>query len=340
METRIFKINDITSGKDKIKEAGHIIRNGGVVVFPTETVYGIGANALDSEAVKKIFKAKNRPADNPLIVHITKTEDIYDLAENFPERARILTEAFWPGPLTVILPKKECVPDITSAGLSSVAVRMPRHEIARALINFSGVPIAAPSANISGKPSPTSGVHVVNDMLGRVDAIIEAGSCEVGVESTVLSLLDEVPVLLRPGAVTKADIESLIGEIKVHGGGNATEKVISPGMKYRHYAPEASAVLVHAGSEKFKEFALKHKETGTFFMAFNEDAENFSADFISYGSGDNPASQAKNLFSALRLLDIKKAKKVYIRLSPNNNDIGAAVYNRLLRAAQFNEIYL
>ncbi len=244
METLILKIDPNNPDMNKIKLAATVIRNGGLVAFPTETVYGLGANALDDEAVQKIFIAKNRPIDNPVIVHIANIDDLYMLAEKIPEEALKLASRFWPGPLTLLLKKSELVPDITTANLDTVAIRMPNHPIALALIKESEVPIAAPSANLSGRPSPTTAEHVIRDLNGKIDVIIDGGDVTFGVESTVLDLTSEPPYILRPGPVTIEEIKTVIKNVEVHPVAKAEkpiETVIakSPGVKYRHYAPLA-----------------------------------------------------------------------------------------------------
>jgi len=230
---------------DEIKKASHIIISGGTVAFPTETVYGLGANALDSEAVAKIFRAKGRPADNPLIVHISSREMLNMVAKDIPAMAFELMDAFWPGALTIVLKRKNGVPDITTGGLDTVAVRMPDHEIALSLISEAGVPIAAPSANISGRPSPTKAEHVIKDMEGRIDAVIAGDECRLGVESTVIDLTVTPPALLRPGGQNIEEIIKIIGEVNV-----SEESVKSPGMRYTHYSPRTKLILVEGETNR------------------------------------------------------------------------------------------
>ncbi|HRT83003.1 MAG TPA: L-threonylcarbamoyladenylate synthase, partial [Oscillospiraceae bacterium] len=243
MQTEYLPINS-TNDRGPIKKAAQIIKSGGLLALPTETVYGLAANALDKKAVSKIFKAKGRPEDNPLIVHICKVKDLYNLAEDVDERVPALAQTFWPGPLTLVLKKKNIVPDNVSGGLDTVAVRMPNHPVALAIIEEAGLPLAAPSANASGSPSPTCALHVAHDMDGKIDAIVDSGDSEVGLESTVLSLAGERPVILRPGAVTREQLEAVIGGVDFAPaifeslGENAP--VQSPGMKYRHYAPQVA----------------------------------------------------------------------------------------------------
>ena len=327
-----------TSEKD-ISAAAEIIRGGGLVAFPTETVYGLGANALDGEAVKKIFAAKGRPSDNPLIVHVAEKGDIAPLVEEITEQAQALIDAFFPAPLTIILKKSKIIPDETSGGLDTVAIRMPENETARALIKAAGVPVAAPSANTSGLPSPTKAKYVIDDMLGKIDAIIEGGDCEVGVESTVITLAGDVPVLLRPGAITKEMLEGVIGEVKIAdavlGELGENETAASPGMKYKHYAPKAKILLVNADKEQYEKFV--NSKSGAFALCFEDD--DVTIDKVTYGNESDDVSQARELFDALRRLDELGAKKVYARI-PHKDGVAMAVYNRLIRAAAFNIIDL
>lgn len=329
METKI-----LTTTEKDIELAGEIIRNGGLVAFPTETVYGLGANALNDEAVKSIYVAKGRPSDNPLIVHIAEKSDIAPLVEEIPENAQKLIDAFFPGPLTVILKKSKLVGDIVSGGLSTVAVRMPENETARRLIKASGCPIAAPSANTSGLPSPTKAKHVIDDMNGKIDAIINGEDCKFGVESTVVTLTDGFPVILRPGAITKEMISEVIGGVfvspAVFSEPDDNAKVPSPGMKYKHYSPKASVTIVEAGREKFETFVNQQKDA--FALCFEDD--NVTIPKVTYGKESDDLSQAKELFDALRKLDELGAKRVFARM-PQRDGVGMAVYNRLIRAAGF-----
>lgn len=328
----------LSTSQDDILVAGEIIKNGGLVAFPTETVYGLGANALDGEAVKGIFLAKGRPADNPLIVHISKIEQWKTLVTEIPEDALKLAKAFWPGPLTVILNKTSLVPSETSGNLDTVAVRMPSDETARRLIDAAGVPIAAPSANTSGKPSPTSAKHVYDDMNGKIGAIIDGGDCSVGVESTVITLATKVPTLLRPGGVTPEMLESVLGEIEIDDAVYSKlkdgVKAASPGMKYKHYSPKAKVTLVKGSFEKFKEYITCRQDENIIALVFDGEENDLPVQAIAYGNENDSASQAKNIFSALRKVDDLGAKKAYIRY-PKREGVGLAVYNRLIRAAAF-----
>lgn len=331
METKILS-------QEQIADAARIIKSGGLVVMPTETVYGLGADAFNKQAVANIFKAKGRPMDNPLIVHIGAIKDLKRIVSDIPEKALILARAFWPGPLTMVLPKAQCVPDEVSAGLDTVAVRYPSHPIAETLILLSGTLIAAPSANLSGSPSPTELKHVVDDMNGRVDAILDGGSCEVGLESTVISLVGDVPRLLRPGGVTVDEIESVIGKIELDPAVTEKlregEKAASPGMKYKHYAPQARVVVVKGSDEQYIRYVNSQDKKGIGAICFDEDAEKLNVPFFSLGPKDDQAAQAKNLFSVLRSVDEAGIALAYARC-PRLDGVGLAVYNRLIRAAGF-----
>lgn len=324
----------LTTSKEDINTAGEILKNGGLVAFPTETVYGLGANALDEKAVKSIYAAKGRPCDNPLIVHIAEKEDIIPLVKEVTPKAKALIDAFFPAPLTVILKKSDVVPDVTSGGLDTVAVRMPQNETARAVIKAAGCPIAAPSANTSGLPSPTKASHVISDMTGKIDAVIDGGDCEYGVESTVITLAGDVPVILRPGAVTKEMLEKVIGRVElshaVLNGMAENETAASPGMKYKHYAPKAKIILVEGSSERFTQFLKICK--AEFALCFEEDETDVP--HLTYGHENDGLSQAKELFDSLRRLDTTGAKTVYAR-APKKDGVSMAVYNRIIRAAAF-----
>lgn len=342
MDTRLLSI---TSEKDSenIKIAAEILKKGGIVAIPTETVYGLAANAFDPQAVEKIFRAKGRPQDNPLIVHIAKQSDLFKLAVNIPDTAFALAEKFWPGPLTIILKKSQKVPDVVTAGLDTVAVRLPSNPVARAIIKQCGFPMAAPSANLSGRPSPTSAEHVIKDLYGKVDAIVVSENSEVGVESTVVTLAAERPRLLRPGSVTPEDLRSVLPDLEIDSavftepGSNV--KVQSPGMKYQHYSPKAKIILVEGSSEDFVGFVNSKKGPGVYALCFSDDAKFLQVPFVIYGNPTDEKEQASHLFSALRELDSKSAKIAYAH-APKKNGIGLAVYNRLIRAAAFEVVKL
>lgn len=334
METKILS----TSEYD-IALAGEIIARGGLVAFPTETVYGLGADALNDEAVKSIYIAKGRPSDNPLIVHIAEKDDIKPLVKEVTPKAQALIDKFFPAPLTIILPKSEKVGDVVSGGLDTVAVRMPENETARALIKAAGCPIAAPSANTSGLPSPTKAKYVIDDMSGKIDAIIDGGDCAFGVESTVITLATDTPTILRPGAVTKEMLEAVIGKVDVAKavleGMQNDEVAASPGMKYKHYAPKAKIIIVNADKDGYEKFV--NTKQACFALCFEDD--NVTIPKVTFGKENDDLSQAKELFDALRQLDEMGAKKVYARI-PHTTGVGMAVYNRLIRAAAFSIIDL
>lgn len=328
----------LKSSQESAAQAGEILRSGGLVAIPTETVYGLAANALNSEAVKNIFRAKGRPGDNPLIVHIAEFEDIYPLVTHVPESAKALAEAFWSGPLTIVLPKSDLVPETVSGGLDTVAIRMPSHPDARAIIKSAGVPLAAPSANTSGKPSPTDAESVLADLEGKIEAVYDGGKCSVGVESTVISLAGEKPILLRPGGITYEQLCSVLGEVQISGGVlnplAEGETARSPGMKYKHYAPEAKITILKGDIEKFAKYVTEHSDGKTAVMCFEGEENFFSVPCVTYGSEEDSASQAQRLFEALRLIDETGAKRAYARY-PEPAGVGLAVLNRLLRAAAF-----
>lgn len=322
--TKIIHINE------ELNKPAEVLRNGGTVIFPTETVYGLGANALDPDAVKKIFVAKGRPSDNPLIVHIDDFEKIYDLVEEVPENAKKLADAYWPGPMTLILKKKSIIPDEVSAGLETVGIRIPRDKIARKLIELAGVPVAAPSANLSGSPSPTTFNHVMNDMYGRVDVIIEGEKAEVGLESTVIDVTGEVPTILRPGGITPNMIKAVCGDViidKKIDGANEGEKVKSPGMKYRHYSPKAEVYLVDKDEIENKITEITDKKI---LLLITEEGQ---YDVDSIVMGNDLEEIAKNIFGLLRKSD-EDGYDVVIIEKVQEDGIGLAIMNRLKRAAK------
>lgn len=332
------------ANEQSIALAAELIKKGDIVAIPTETVYGIAANACDGEAVKKIFKAKGRPQDNPLIVHICDNNMLYDVVKYVNADAQKLADAFWPGPLTIIMPKSDKISSENCAGLDSVGVRMPSDPVANAIIRASGLPLGAPSANLSGKPSPTSAEDVLADMNGRLPLIIDGGSCARGVESTVISVLEDTPVLLRPGYITKEEMEYVLGK-KIEVSPAIVEKLKdgetarSPGMKYKHYAPAAEITILEGGFDKFCEYAEEHKGEGVYCLCFTGEEKMLSLPCITYGHEHDGAEQAHMLFSSLRELDKCNAKTVFARC-PDKDGISLAVYNRLIRAAAFRLIKL
>lgn len=329
--TKMLEPNDVG-----IEEAAGLLKSGEVVGIPTETVYGLAADATNEEAVKKIFIAKGRPQDNPLIVHISDISTLADYVKDVPDIAYQLAEKFWPGPLTMVLPKKEIIPYTTSGGLDTVGIRFPSNKIAQEIIKTCGKPLAAPSANLSGSPSPTTAKHVFDDMNGRVPAIVDGGACEVGVESTVISFEGDTVRLLRPGYISIENLKSVTQNVVADKGilnkiGEA-DKVLSPGMKYKHYSPKANVIIVESNLEDFISYVSEHKSENTYAMIFNNDKDNFPFKYLTYGNSS--AEQAHEIFDKLREFDKLGADTVFAR-SPSKDGVGLAVYNRLLRAAGF-----
>lgn len=339
MKTKYFKI--LSTDCEDISQAADILKSGGIVAIPTETVYGLAGNALKGQCVKKIYAAKGRPSDNPLIVHISDISQWAPLVTEIPESAMALAEKYWPGPLTIILPKSDIIPDEICGGLDTVAVRMPSNEIARAIIDKCGFPLAAPSANTSGKPSPTRAQHVYSDLDGKIDAIVDSGECSVGIESTVITLATDVPRLLRPGGITPEMLTEVLGEIEIDDAvyNKLQEGAVaaSPGMKYKHYSPEAKVLIVKGSFPNYKKFIEDSAEKNAVALCFEEEVKDLNIRCITYGRKDNPSSQAKHIFDALRKVDEEKANVVFARF-PENEGIGLAVFNRLVRAAAFNII--
>jgi len=345
--TLLLKVYSERPEIEKIRVAANVIKRGGIVAFPTETVYGLGADALNPEAVMKVFKAKRRPADNPIIVHVANRGDVYRLAKNVPKAAERLMTQNWPGPLTLILKRSKVVPDITVVGLDTIAIRMPSNKVALALISESETPIAAPSANLAGKPSPTTAKHVIDDLAGRIDVILDAGPTKIGVESTVIDMTASVPQILRPGGTPYEKLKSVLGEVKLHPIAVANRKVRvirarSPGMKHRHYAPDAEMVVVEG---EFNKVIGKVQELASLYMAegkrvgiltTDEGLSNYSADIVkSLGSREDLTVIAKNLFRLLREFDEEKVD-IIIAEGITPQGLGLAVMNRLRRAANFN----
>lgn len=345
MNTMIKKIDKTNIEKEAIRQAGDIIQQGGLVAFPTETVYGLGADALKAQAAMKIYQAKGRPSDNPLIVHIAERDALYSIVENVPETAVRLAEKFWPGPLTMILPKTDCVPLDTTGGLDTVAVRMPDHPIALALIQASGGFVAAPSANTSGRPSPTKAEHVAEDLTGRIDMIIDGGTVGIGLESTIIDLSGTMPTILRPGAITLEMLSEVIGDVVMDRGlieDNSEIKPKAPGMKYRHYAPKAQLCIVEGESEavvaRIKELASGMEEEKVGIICTEETVDKYSFGIVkSIGTRKNEESIAKNLYSILREFDQLEVEVIYSE-SFETPKMGQAIMNRLLKAAGHHKI--
>ena len=322
--------------------AADIIKKGGLVAIPTETVYGLGANGLDEAAVARIFEAKGRPQDNPLILHICGPEQIQQFCHHIPQKAYDLARRFWPGPLTMVLPARDTVPKRTTGGLSTVAVRCPDSDITREIIRLAGVPLAAPSANLSGKPSTTTAQHVLHDHNGRIELIVDAGSCRVGLESTIVDLTEERPRLLRPGGITPEQLREVLGDLVVDKAVTAQidkdAVVKAPGMKYRHYAPSEPVVIVSGSREKAAAYIRRHFAPGDRVLCFEEELPLYEGcDPLSYGLESDVETLSAGLFAALRELDDPGIHQVYARC-PEGDGIAYAVQNRLKKAAAFHII--
>ncbi|WP_308541432.1 L-threonylcarbamoyladenylate synthase [uncultured Oscillibacter sp.] len=346
MQTIYYDLRD-TKGQqkeieDKISAAAKILREGGLVAIPTETVYGLGANGLDAQAVKRIFEAKGRPQDNPLILHVTGPQWLPRYCRNIPPMAYVLARKFWPGPLTMILQRQSIVPDETTAGLDTVAVRCPNHPVTLAIIREAGVPIAAPSANTSGRPSCTSAQDVLEDMDGKVEGVVDGGPCSVGVESTILDLTCQPPRLLRPGGLPLEDLERLIGHIDVDHAVTAPlqegEKPKAPGMKYRHYAPKAPVTVVTGAPEASAREIQRRAGKGAGIICFDEYADLFRGmEVHTLGPSGDKLVQAQRVFDALRTFDNSDVTEIYTQC-PDNRGLGLAIGNRLKKAAGFHVV--
>lgn len=346
MNTIIKKMNENELDQECIEQASKILQNKGLVAFPTETVYGLGADALDEQAAAKIYKAKGRPSDNPLIVHIASMDSLKDLTKDIPAIAYKLADKFWPGPLTMIMNKSDRVPYGTTGGLNTVAIRMPSNKIARQLIETSGVYIAAPSANTSGRPSPTKAEHVIEDLAGKIDMIIDGGLVGIGLESTIIDLTSGVPTILRPGFITKEMLEETISEVKVDQAilSKNIDKNLhpkAPGMKYKHYAPKADLSIVKGQTakvvKKINEL-VKEKQVAGYkvaVIATDETVSDYQADFVkSIGSRQNENKIARELYGVLRECDEQKVDFIFSE-GFSEDDFGQAIMNRLLKAAGY-----
>ncbi|MCX8129571.1 MAG: L-threonylcarbamoyladenylate synthase [Clostridia bacterium] len=353
MKTEIIRLDFNNIDSARLRYAANILKNGGLVAFPTETVYGLGANALDETAVRNIFKAKGRPNDNPLIVHIAEKKSLSSIVSHMPSNASLLMDKFWPGPLTLVMPKSNIVPPVITAGLETVAVRMPLHPIALALIKEAGVPVAAPSANTSGKPSPTTAKHVIEDLSGKVDIIIDAGSAQVGLESTVLDITVSPAMILRPGGVTSMDLERILGIINVDPAilTSISESIIpkSPGMKYTHYSPKADVIVIDGNLSgivaKIRQLLADYSEKGikAGILATDQTIDLYAlakpvSEIISVGDRTNPETIASSLFKALRTFD-EKGVDVILAEAVDKSGIGMAIMNRLNKAAGYKIIH-
>lgn len=327
-----------------IEQAAAVLKRGGLLGIPTETVYGLGADGLNPAAVARIFKAKGRPQDNPLILHIPASDWLGRYCQDIPIAAYALAERFWPGPLTMILKRRDMVPDAVTAGLDTVGMRCPAHPVCRAIIAAADTPVAAPSGNTSGKPSPTTAEHMLTDMDGKIDAIVDGGPCAVGVESTIIDLTCTPPRLLRPGGITLEQLESALGEVAVDAAVRRQmgegEKPRAPGMKYRHYAPKAPVTVVKGTPEKTASYIAQHALPGSGVLCFNEFAHLFPKQIVTMlGTAADPAEQARHVFDALRFFDGTDVTEIWAQC-PDETGVGLAVANRLNKAAGFHIIDL
>lgn len=341
MEEKEMETKRIIPNQAGYKQAGDLLANGGIVAMPTETVYGLAASAYDDAAIARVFAAKGRPQDNPLIVHIADLSMLPWVTSQVSEQAKRCAEAFWPGPFTMVLPKGERIADSVCAGLDSVGVRMPSSLIARELIRAAGLPLAAPSANRSGLPSPISADHVLRDLDGSIDAVLMGPRCEVGVESTVISLTAHPPRLLRPGAVTLEQLKTVLPDIEVDPAvldrPKEGEQVASPGMKYKHYAPKATLIMVEGDREQYCRYV--NEQADGVAVCFKEDVARLGVPVYCYGASDDGRTQAYALFEVLRRLDEDRIEKAYLH-APGQTGVGLAVYNRAIRSCGYRKVVL
>lgn len=328
MKTEILSLSDAD-----LRKAAELIKSGALVAIPTETVYGLGANGLDPGAVARIYDAKGRPQDNPLILHLGGADELELYCREIPTAAMELAAAFWPGPLTMVLKRHCIVPDITTAGLDSVAVRCPAGNAARTIIRYAGVPIAAPSANISGRPSPTKARHVLEDLSGKIEAVVDGGDCTVGVESTIIDMTSSLPRLLRLGGLPLESIEAVVGHVELPEE-SEPERPLAPGMKYRHYAPNARLILIEGGADRAAEFINSRSDKGTAVLCPVEEEGFYAPKRVVYGALKDPQTMARGLFAALRELDELGVNEAYARC-PGSGGILDAVRNRLIKAAAY-----
>ena len=348
MQTIIRKVDEHCIDEKIMMEAGELLKSGALVAFPTETVYGLGANALDEKAAAKIYSAKGRPSDNPLIIHIAEMKNLELITEEIPKAAYLLAEKFWPGPLTMVMKKSKIVPYGTTGGLDTVAVRMPSHPIALEMIKHGGGYVAAPSANTSGRPSPTLASHVADDMDGIIPMILDGGAVGIGIESTIVDLTEEIPTILRPGFITKEMLEEVVGEVQMDKGLDADAKTPpkAPGMKYRHYAPKAELVIVEGAKDavvkKINEMTKENDAKGivTGVIGTEETVLEYVAKIVkSMGTRDDELSISSHLYGILREFDESDAQVIYSE-SFKEGAMGSAIMNRLLKAAGHKIIYL
>ena len=334
IQTRVLDIDPAAMDPGKVQEVASALKEGKVVAVPTETVYGLAADAFNADAVEGIFTAKGRPSDNPLIVHVHSRKMLSDVVEAVPEKAERLISRFWPGPLTMILKKKDTIPNNVTAGMETVGVRMPSHPVFREISRAAGIPLAAPSANYFGRPSPTSAEDVQKDMEGRIPLIISSGECLTGIESTILSLVDDPPILLRPGGVSLEDIKKVVGDVKVHDSVVDPNKSVdtpdSPGMKYKHYSPEASVIIIE-DVERFKQL-LEDKDDERIMLISSRDIDIPSRADVDHHRFKDSAEMARNLFSSFRRADSEGIRKIYV-LPVSEEGIGMGLMNRIKKAA-------
>ena len=334
-ETKLLSTNEYD-----LETAALLLKKGEIGAIPTETVYGLAADATNEKAVSKIFEVKGRPSDNPLIVHVSDSSMINLFAEDIPSTVYKLANKFWPGPLTIVLHKKNIIPSIVTAGLDTIALRVPANDATRKLISLCGKPLAAPSANLSGYPSPTTAKHVLKDLDGKISAIVDGGPCTIGLESTVIMFesFDSIRVL-RPGAITVEDLKTIVDDViidkSVLSDKPADEKALSPGMKHKHYSPKAKIILVRAGLERFTKYVEELNIENSYALIFDYDSKDYPYKHLTYG--DNYKEQAQQVFSKLREIDDMGIETVFVR-APRKEGIGLAVYNRLIRAAGFEVI--
>lgn len=342
MNTRLEQISKDNINMDILREAGLIIKEGGLVAFPTETVYGLGGDGLNPQSSRKIYEAKGRPSDNPLIIHIGEWDALEKIVSYIPDSAKILADRFWPGPLTMIFKKADIVPKETTGGLDTVAVRFPSDPVAIAFIKEAGGYVAAPSANTSGRPSPTSGRYVYEDMQGKIEMILDGGSCEIGLESTIIDLTEEIPVILRPGYITEEMLQEVLSEVDVDRTILSVASGIAPkapGMKYRHYAPKGDLVIVKGEEQQVLDFVNAKIKEGQAFgkkigvIATDETMERYESCIIkSVGKRNDEVSIARSLYKVLREFDCEDAEYIYAE-SFASDGMGQAIMNRLLKAA-------
>ncbi len=337
MHTRVFQPHEI-------EPAAQVLRSGGLLAIPTETVYGLGADGLNREAVARIFTAKGRPQDNPLILHIPDAGALSQYCTDIPAAAYALARRFWPGPLTMILPRRPLVPDVVTAGLDTVGMRCPDHPVTRAILSRAGVPVAAPSANTSGRPSPTTAAHVLEDMDGKIEGVVDGGPCAVGVESTIVDLTVTPPRLLRPGGVTLEELREVLGAVEVDGAVTRmlgeSEQPRAPGMKYRHYAPKAPVTVIRGAPAEAARYIRRRLADGDGVICFNEFVPLFEGHPVEpIGPASDPAEQARRVFDALRYFDGTETERIWA-MCPDPEGIGLAVSNRLNKAAGFHIVNL